>query len=295
MSGKKLLQRIREEIRRRNYSYSTEKAYCHWVVRYIKFYNMTHPSELQSSHVVQFLNHLANERSVSSSTQNQALSALVFLYEHILKAPVGELKDLQRAKKYRHLPVVLSKEEVKSILENMTGVEQLIMELIYGAGMRISEALRLRVQDIDFHYHQITIRNGKGRKDRITMLPEKVVPKLKRHLQKVQNLHEADLKKGFGKTILPGALAIKYPGSESKFIWQYMFPANTRRCDPVTGIRHRYHVSSKNVRIALRNTVRQLNIQKRVSPHTFRHSFATHLLQNGYDIRTVQDLLGHKA
>ncbi|MBE9048095.1 integron integrase [Pleurocapsales cyanobacterium LEGE 10410] len=295
MSGKKLLHRIREEIRRRNYSYSTEKAYSNWVVRYVRFHKMTHPSELQGIHVVQFLNHLANQRHVSSSTQNQALSALVFLYEHILNAPVGDLKNLQRAKKYSHLPVVLSREEVTSILETMTGVEQLIAELIYGSGMRISEALHLRVQDIDFHYHQITIRNGKGSKDRMTMLPEKVVPKLKKHLQKVRRLHDNDLNKGFGKTILPGALAVKYPGAESQFMWQYVFPASTRRRDPFTGIRHRYHVSSKNVRVALRNTVRQLNIQKKVSPHTFRHSFATHLLQCGYDIRTVQDLLGHKS
>jgi integron integrase len=256
---------------------------------------MTHPANLNDSHVVQFLNYLANERNVSSSTQNQALSALVFLYDQILKAPVGDLKSLQRAKKYKHLPVVLTKEEVRSIIEMMSGLEQLITELLYGSGMRISEVLRLRVQDIDFHYHQITIRNGKGSKDRITMLPEKVVPKLKKHLEKVRHLHYSDLDKGFGKTILPGALAVKYPGTESQFMWQYVFPANTRRRDPLTGIRHRYHVSSKNVRMALRRTVRQLNIQKKVTPHTFRHSFATHLLQDGYDIRTVQELLGHKS
>lgn len=295
MGKRKLLDRVKREIRRRNYSYSTEKTYSQWIVRYVRFHNLTHPRDLGSSDIVRYLNYLANELNLAASTQNQALSALIFLYEHVLHIPVGDLENLQRAKKPKRLPVVLSKDQALGIINELNGVNQIVLELIYGSGLRISEALGLRVQDVDFSYNQITVWNGKGRKDRITMLPERVIPKLKIHIEKVRRLHNTDLKKGFGKTILPNALSRKYPGAESKFIWQYLFPARNRRRDPRSGIRHRYHISAKNLRQALKRKANALNISKRVTPHTFRHSFATHLLQNGYDIRTVQDLLGHKS
>ena len=295
MSKRKLLDRIKREIRRRNYSYSTEKTYCQWVVRYVRFHNLTHPRELGNDDIVRYLNYLANECNLTASTQNQALSALIFLYEHVLKIPVGDLKNLKRAKKPKRLPVVLSKEQALAIINELEGVNQLVMELIYGAGLRISEALSLRIQDVDLDYKQITVWNGKGLKDRITMLPDRVIPKLKIHIQKVRRLHETDLEKGLGKTILPNALSKKYPGAASKFIWQYLFPSKLRRKDPRSGIKHRYHISARNLRRELNQVVNKLNIPKRATPHTFRHSFATHLLQNGYDIRTVQDLLGHKS
>lgn len=295
MSKRKLLDRIKREIRRRNYSYSTEKTYCQWVVRYVRFHKLTHPRDLGSDDIVRYLNYLANDCNLAASTQNQALSALIFLYEHVLHIPVGELENLKRAKKPKRLPVVLSKEQALGIINELEGVNQVVLELIYGAGLRISEALSLRIQDVDFGYKQITVWNGKGRKDRITMLPNRVIPKLKFHIEKVKRLHQTDLKKGFGQTILPNALSKKYPGAESEFLWQYLFPARTRRIDPRSGVRHRYHISAKNLRQALRRASHTLNIPKRVTPHTFRHSFATHLLSNGYDIRTVQDLLGHKS
>jgi len=295
MSERKLLDRIKREIRRRNYSYSTEKTYCQWVVRYVRFHKLTHPRELGSKDIVQYLNYLANEQNLAASTQNQALSALVFLYEHVLEIPVGDLENLKRAKKPKRLPVVLSKDQALAIINELNGVNQLVLELIYGAGLRISEALGLRIQDVDFGYKQITVWNGKGRKDRITMLPERVIPKLKLHIDKVRRLHQTDLKKGFGKTILPNALSKKYPGAESKFIWQYLFPSKTRRRHPRSGIKHRYHISARNLRRELNRATSKLDVPKRATPHTFRHSFATHLLQNGYDIRTVQDLLGHKS
>jgi len=295
MRKRKLLDQVKREIRRRNYSYSTEKTYRQWVIRYVRFHNLTHPRELGSHDIVQYLNYLANECNLAASTQNQALSALVFLYEYVLNIPVQELENLKRAKKPKRLPVVLSKVQAHAIINELNGVNQIVLELIYGAGLRISEALSLRIQDVDFSYSQITIWNGKGQKDRITMLPERVIPKLKIHIEKVRRLHTTDLKKGFGETILPNALSKKYPGAESKFIWQYLFPARNRRRDPRSGIWHRYHISAKNLRHSLSRTSTKLNIPKRVTPHTFRHSFATHLLQNGYDIRTVQDLLGHKS
>ncbi|HMB16567.1 MAG TPA: integron integrase [Pelovirga sp.] len=295
MSKRKLLDQIRREIRRRNYSYSTEKSYCQWVVRYVRFHKLSHPRDLGNQDIVRYLNYLANECNLAASTQNQALSALVFLYEHVLKIPVGDLENLKRAKKPKRLPVVLSKEQALAIINELNGVNQLVLELIYGAGLRISEALGLRIQDVDFGYKQITVWNGKGRKDRITMLPDRVIPKLKLHIDKVRRLHQTDLKKGYGKTILPNALSKKYPGAESKFIWQYLFPSKTRRRHPRSGINHRYHISARNLRRELNRVTSKLDVPKRATPHTFRHSFATHLLSNGYDIRTVQDLLGHKS
>ncbi len=290
----KLIDRIKREIKRRNYSYNTQKSYCGWTIRYVKFHDMNHPSELNESDIVSYLNYLANDCHVAASTQNQALSALVFLYEQGLKINIGNLQNLKRAKKPKRVPTVLSQLEMKSIMNELKGVEKLILELIYGSGLRVSEAISLRIQDIDFDYHQITIRNAKGNRDRITMLPDRVVTKLKSHILKVKHLHERDLVRGWGKTILPNRLAVKYPGAESQFKWQYLFPSRFRRVDPISGIKHRYHLSAKKIRVALNRATRRLNIEKRITPHTFRHSFATHLLQNGYDIRTVQDLLGHK-
>jgi len=295
MTKRKLLDRIRREIRRRNYSYSTEKTYCQWVVRFVRYHKLTHPEDLGSRDIVQYLNFLANECNLSASTQNQALSALVFLYEQVLKIPVDDLENLKRAKKPKRLPVVLSKNQANAIIDEMEGVNKLILELIYGSGLRISEALGLRIQDVDFGYKQITVWNAKGLKDRITMLPLRVIPKLKDHIEKVKKLHQVDLEKGLGSTILPNALSKKYPAAERKFIWQYLFPSKTRRKDPRSGIIHRYHISARDLRRSLNRATTKLDVPKRATPHTFRHSFATHLLQSGYDIRTVQDLLGHKS
>lgn len=291
----KLLQRVRQEIRRRNYSYSTEKNYCTWLRRYVRFHNLKHPDELGSNEVVQFLNYLATEKKVAASTQNVALCAIVFLYKEVLKSPVGELNKLKRAKKPKHLPVVLSPGEVEKVFSNLEGVPLLVCSLLYGAGLRISEALRLRIQDLDFDFLQITVRRSKGVKDRITMLPETTAEPLKDHIKKVENLHNRDLAKGFGYTLVPKALAKKYPDAPTDFGWQYLFPSRYRRLDPDTGFRHRYHISPKKVQRAVKKASRNAQIIKKVSPHVFRHSFATHLLQNGYDIRTVQDLLGHKS
>lgn len=255
---------------------------------------MKHPENLGENEIISFLNDLVDTKNVAASTQNQALCAIVFLYKHILKMEIKSLDTIKRAKKYDHLPVVLSKSEVKKVLHELSGVPKLVSMLLYGAGLRISEALRLRVQDVDFDYLQLVVRNGKGNKDRITMLPESCVNLLKIHLKKVKNLHKQDLAKGFGFAILPKALSRKYPNAPSDFEWQYIFPSHYRSTDPKSGIRHRYHISHKKIQRSVQLAAKKAKIPKKVTPHTFRHSFATHLLQNGYDIRTVQDLLGHK-
>lgn len=290
----KLLEKVRQEIRRRNYSYSTEKRYSEWIKQYVRFHNKKHPNKLQEKDIVKFLNYLVQTRDVAASTQNQALCAIVFLYKQVLKSDIGKLKNLKRAKKPKHLPTVLSKEEVKTLLDLMEGVPFLVSSLLYGTGLRISEALRLRVKDIDFDYMQITVRSGKGKKDRVTMLPVKLKPLLKDQIRKVHNLHQQDLARGYGRTILPNALAKKYPDNATELGWQFMFPARNRRKDPKTGFRHRYHISPKKIQRGVKKAAKAADIKKKTSPHTLRHSFATHLLQNGYDIRTVQDLLGHK-
>lgn len=295
MQEKKLLSRVKEEIRRRNYSYSTEKTYTQWIVRFVKFHNMTHPASLNENDVVHYLNHLANSLNVAASTQNQALSAIVFLYSHILDRPLQQLDDLKRAKKSKHLPVVLTEKEALSVIESMNGVPKLVVSLLYGSGLRISEALRLRVQDLDLDYKQLTVRNGKGLRDRITMIPESRIDQLTHHIRKVQNLHRQDLEKGMGEAILPKALARKYPDAPKQFRWQYLFPSKKPSLDPHTGTLYRYHISQRNIRRAVKRASTRHHIQKHVTPHTFRHSFATHLLSNGYDIRTVQELLGHKS
>ena len=295
MTKKKLLTRLKEEIRRRNYSHRTEKSYSGWVVRYVRFHGLKHPADLNETHVVDFLNNLANQKNVSASTQNQALSAIVFLYKHILKIPLDNLDRLKRAKKTKHLPEVLTESELKSILAHISGVHKLIVSLLYGAGLRISEALRLRIQDVDMGYNQVVVRNGKGHRDRVTMLPESLKHDLTEHIDKVRKLHQTDLDKGFGEIILPKALAKKYPNASKQFRWQYLFPSKKRSFDSKQEITYRYHVSARDVRRSVNYAVSKCNIDKRVTPHTFRHSFATHLLKNGYDIRTVQELLGHKS
>jgi len=295
MKKKKLIDQLTEEIRRRNYSYSTEKTYSQWIVRFVRFHNYTHPKFLKENDVVSFLNYLANDLNVAASTQNQALSAIVFLYSHILSKPLDHLDKLKRAKKPKRLPVVLTEQEAMAIINSMNGVPKLVLSLLYGSGLRISEALRLRLLDLDLDYKQITVHNGKGLQDRVTMIPDTLVDKIRIQIQKVKNLHRLDLEKGLGETILPKALARKYPTAAKDVRWQYLFPSKKRSVDPRSGVRHRYHISQRDIRRAVRRAVNKHQIHKHVTPHTFRHSFATHLLSSGYDIRTVQELLGHKS
>jgi len=294
MGKSQLLEKVREEIRRRNYSYRTEQAYINWIVRYIKFHNITHPLDLTDHDVERYLNYLGNEKNVAASTQNQALSALVFLYKQILLKPSLKLDKLKRAKRPEILPVVLSHEEASLILNELTGIHQVIGILLYGSGLRISECLRLRVQDVDLEYQQLWVRSGKGNKDRVTLLPKKSIPLLKDQLRKVAQLHQKDLKEGSGKALLPKALSLKYPNENTQLRWQYVFPSTKKSADPRTGFSHRYHISARWVNKEIKKVTNKFQINKKVSAHTFRHSFATQLLMNGYDIRTVQELLGHK-
>ncbi len=294
MSKPKLLTQVRIEIRRRGYSYRTEQSYVNWIRRFILFNNKKHPSEITGKEIVNYLNYLAVKRRVASSTQNQAVCAIVFLYKHILDMKVPALDNLKRANKPVKVPVVLTVEEVKNIIKNLTGLQKLIVSLLYGSGLRLSECLRLRIKDLDFDYNQITVRSGKGDKDRYTILPESLVTPLKNHVKRVKQLHLKDLKNGLGITMLPNALSMKYPNAKKEFRWQYLFPSDSISKEPRTGLRHRYHVSTSFVSRHLKTAVRKSDCNKQVTSHTFRHSFATHLLQAGYDIRTVQELLGHK-
>jgi len=294
MGKSKLLEQIRTELRTGHYSRRTEQAYLSWIKRYILFHNKKHPKEMGADEIKAFINNLANNHHVSSSTQNQALQGILFLYKNILKKDVGWIEDIKRVARVKHIPVVFSRDEAKKTLENMSGVTRLIASLLYGGGLRLNECLRLRVKDIDFDYKQIIIRDGKGEKDRRTTLPEKLVPVLQVQLNRVKEIHQQDLKKGAGVTILPYALAKKYPNAAKEFIWQYLFPSDVLDFDEAKKIKYRYHIHSSTIQKAIRNAIKKAGINKQGSPHTFRHSFATHLLETGYDIRTVQELLGHK-
>ena len=289
-----LLQDLRNEIRRKNYSFRTEQAYVAWVKRFIVFCDKQHPASIPEHKIVDFLNHLVNNRNVAAPTQNQALCAIVFLYGQVLQKPVGVLNNLKYAGRSENIPVVLTPQEVKAIFAHLEGVQWLMVSLLYGTGMRVSEGVRLRVMDIDFGYNQVQVRDGKGGKDRATVLPQKLVPYLKAHLEKVELLHIKDTKAGLGNTLLPKALAVKYPNAASEFRWQYLFPSRKISHDPRTGFGHRYHQSPQALNRAIAHAAKKARIIKKVSAHTFRHSFATHMLKNGYDIRTVQELLGHK-
>ncbi len=292
---KTYLEKLKKEIRLKRYSYRTEQAYLGWVKRYLVFLKKRNIPDNYEEKIVAFLNHLTENRNVAASTQNQALCSLVFFYEHILNMNVGTLSNMSYASKKANLPVVLSEKEVQNILHQLTGVKKLIVSILYGSGLRISECLRLRILDLDFDYHQIQVRNSKGNKDRVSILPESLAGELKYQVNRVAVLHQKDISRGSGNVLLPNALAIKYPGASAELKWQYLFPSRKIGKDPRTGFRHRYHQSPQAVNREIKRAVYKIGIQKKVSAHTFRHSFATHLLKNGYDIRTVQELLGHKS
>ena len=289
----KLLDRLRETLRRRHYSIHTEDAYAGWIRRFVAFHHMQHPDHLREPEVAAFLSSLAINRHVAASTQNQALNAILFLYDAVLDQPLQHLHDIVRARTPVRLPVVLSKEEVRAVLGALIGTHLLIATLLYGAGLRLTECLELRVKDIDFDRGQLTIRQGKGRKDRVTMVPASLVDALRAHLAEVRTIHDRDLKSGFGRVALPDALAAKYPNANREWPWQFVFPAARLCTDPQWGPPGRFHLHESAVQRAVTDVVRKSGITKRASCHTFRHSFATHLLEDGYDIRTVQELLGH--
>ena len=290
----KLLDQVRDAIRTRHYSYRTEEAYVGWIKRYVFFHHKRHPGEMGPPEITQFLTALAVDRHVSASTQNQALAALLFLYQHVLGCDPGWLNDVVRAKRPERLPVVLTRAEVGALLTALTGVRWMMASLLYGAGLRLTECLRLRVKDVEFDRNEIVVREGKGNKDRVTMLPGAVREPLLAHLERVRRLHGADLQAGFGRVPLPDALARKYPNANREWGWQWVFPASRICRDPRFGEPQRYHIHESVLQKAIHAAARSAAIAKPVGPHTLRHCFATHLLTAGYDIRTVQELLGHR-
>ena len=292
-TDKKLLDQVRDAIRLKHYSIRTEEAYVNWVKRYVLFHHKRHPTEMGASEVEAFLTHLAVNENVAASTQNQALSALLFLYREVLHKDLGPI-DALRAKEPKRLPTVLTKEEVHCVLGHLSGTHLLMAKLLYGSGLRLMECVRLRVKDLDFAQRIILVRDGKGEKDRVTMLPESLIVPLQDHLRLVKRTHEEDLTRGYGPVYLPYAPDRKYPNANKEWIWQYVFPANRLSVDPRSGVIRRHHLHESGLQKAVRAAAQAASIPKRVSPHTFRHSFATHLLEAHYDIRTVQELLGHK-
>jgi integron integrase len=289
----KLLERVRQAIRARHYSRRTEEAYVYWIRRYIVFHGKKHPATMGAAEVTAFLGRLAVEERVSASTQNQALSAVLFLYREVLAIELGPIESVPRARVPDHVPVVLSREEVRKVLSTLSGTPWLIVSLLYGAGLRLLECLELRVKDVDFAANQVVVRRGKGRKDRRTVLPAMVKEPLAAHLAEVHIQHERDLANGVGAVVLPYALDRKYPNAATEWAWQFVFPAGRVCRDPRWGPPSRYHLHESVVQRAVAHATRRAGVAKRVGCHTFRHSFATHMLEDGYDIRTVQELLGH--
>lgn len=292
----KLLDQVRQAIRLKHYSYRTEQSYVGWIKQFILFHKKRHPKEMGKAEVESFLSHLATDRHVAASTQNQALHALLFLYREVLNKPLPNVASI-RAKKTKRLPVVLTRDEVQVVLNQLSGVPLLIVQLLYGGGLRVNECLRLRVKDVDFGQKLLIIRDAKGHKDRTTTLPDSAVKKLKIHLTKVKAQHHKDLQKGLGRVDLPYALARKYPNANTDWGWQYVFPSHSLSKNPQTeddDTLYRHHLHSSSIQKAVKQAAKRADIAKHVTPHTFRHSFATHLLESGYDIRTIQELLGHK-
>jgi integron integrase len=290
----KLLDQVRDRIRVKHYSIRTETQYVQWAKRFILFHGKRHPRDLGPKEIEAFLTHLAVVGNVSASTQNQALSALLFLYREVLGMEVPWLDKVVRAKRPQRLPVVLTKQEVRAVLERMNGVYGLIAAILYGTGMRLMECVRLRVKDIDFERGEILVRDGKGAKDRVTMLPASVVDGLQAHLKARRALFDEDKKAGMASVYLPDALARKYSNASTEWVWQYVFPSGSYTVDPRSKETRRHHLDEKLLQRAMKRAVQAADIHKPATPHTLRHSFATHLLQAGYDIRTVQELLGHK-
>ena len=289
----RLLDQVREAIRIRHYSIRTEQAYLDWIRRFILFHGKRHPREMGAPELTAFLSDLAMTRNVAASTQNQALHAILFLYRNVLKIDLPWLDDVQRAKKPQHLPIVFTREEVKALLAQLQGTTWLMAMLTYGGGLRLLECLRLRVKDVDFHYRQLLVRDAKGQKDRVTILPNSLVDPMRTHLARIRHLHEIDLRDGYGRVYLPQALATKYRNADRQWGWQYVFPSSRRSIDPRSGHERRHHAPEDSLQRAVKQAIRKANIVKPGSVHTLRHSFATHLLESGYDIRTVQELLGH--
>lgn len=289
------LDKVRNEMRAGRYSPRTEEAYTGWIKRFVLFHNKRHPDDMGAEEVKQFLNHLAVEKHVSASTQNQALCSILFLYKNVLRKNLGWMENLVKAQRSKRIPVVFTQSEVREVFKHLEGVVKLICSLLYGSGLRLGEALNLRIKDINFDMHQIIVREAKGDKDRISTLPKSIVPELKQHLNRVYLQHKVDLKRDRGRTILPYALAKKYPNAGADYFWQYAFPADKYIKDKDTGLIYRHHIHESTIQKAIRLAIRKAKILKPGASHTFRHSFATHLLENGYDIRTIQELLGHNS
>jgi integron integrase len=293
-SPPRLLDRVRWHLRVKRYSIRTEKAYLDWIRRFILFQRKRHPEEMGEHEIAEFLSHLAIDRHVAASTQNQAFSALLFLYQQVLEKKLEFITGVERVRRPPKLPVVFTRAEARAVLAHLKGDYRIMTHLLYGSGLRLLECLRLRVKDIDFGYRQITVREGKGLRERVTILPDRLVRPLQAHLSRVKELHRQDLARGRGAVYLPSALHRKYPKAARQWAWQYVFPAEKLSLDPRNDEERRHHVHEKNLQNAVKDAIRASRIAKAASCHTFRHSFATHLLENGYDIRTVQELLGHK-
>lgn len=290
----KLLDQVRQALRTKHYSLRTEEAYVNWIKRFILFHHKQHPQHLNSPEIEQFLTHLAVEQNVAASTQSQALSAILFLYQEVLRQPLDNPIDAVRAKKSHYLPVVLSQPQVNRLISHLSEPYRLMAQLLYGSGLRLMECVRLRVKDIDFEQHQIIVRSGKGHQDRDTLLPDSLVAPLQRQLRYANVIHQNDLEQGYGQVYLPFALERKYPQANREWAWQYLFPAHRLSTDPRTGLIRRHHLDETGLQKAVRAAAQAAQIDKPVGCHTLRHSFATHLLEAGYDIRTIQELLGHK-
>jgi len=290
----KLMDQVQEVLRYYHYAYRTEMTYCNWILRYIHYFGgKTHPINLGAQDVKKFLSYLVSNKNVSASTQRQALNAIVFLYRHVLDKPIDDNISPLRSKRKLHPPTVLTQEEVQGLFTMMSGTHELMAKLLYGTGLRLMECIRLRIKDIDFGQGKIYVRAGKGGKDRTTILPQIIAQRLELYIEKAKSLHHMDLEQGFGEVYLPNALARKYINASKETCWQYVFPAKKRSIDPRTGIERRHHVLESGLQKAVKRAAKNAGIQKQVGCHTLRHSFATHMLENGVNIRVLQDLLGH--